>query len=209
MSTVEKSNPRVAFIAKGELFVFGEGTQPRSISSTFMEEAEKRESKSRAVNDWKENTTTWGEGWTAPQMQQFQNAGTQRKKMAFTNVTRDQNANLAFSLGLPGGAGLFRYNCERNVETRLMHRNSFFPSGLTGIPRRQARRSRATRTTCAVGQDGRYPKGHQGRREKRRFKTRTIRLENGPIQAVESIAGSPALGHSMFRPGHRWRHFLQ
>lgn len=135
MTNVESQETKVAFIAKGELFLLDAKNVPRSITSTFMEEAEKREAKSRAINDWKENTSTWGEGWTAPQMRQFQNAGTQRKKMAFTNVTRDQHANMAFSLGLPGGAGLFRYDCHRNVETRLMHRNSFFPSGLTARAR--------------------------------------------------------------------------
>ena len=126
---------RIAFIAKGELFLFEEGDKPQSVTSTFMEEAEKREAKGRAVNGWKENTTMWGEGWGAPQLKQFQTAGSQRKKISFTNVARDQRANIAFSLGLPGGAGLFRYDCQRRVETRLMHRNSFFPSGLTARDR--------------------------------------------------------------------------
>lgn len=135
MTSLETTKPKIAFIAKGELFLFDEGDKPRSVTSTFMVEAEKREAKGRAVNGWKENTTMWGEGWGAPQLKQFQTAGSQRKKIAFTNVARDQCANMAFSLGLPGGAGLFRYDCQRQIETRLMHRNSFFPSGLTARER--------------------------------------------------------------------------
>ncbi len=130
MSATEASKTKVAFIAKGELFLFNEGAKPQPVTSTFMQEAEKRDAKGRAVNGWKENTTMWGDGWGAPQLKQFQTAGSQRKKLSFTNVARDQRANIAFSLGLPGGAGLFRYDCQQRIETRLMHRNSFFPSGL-------------------------------------------------------------------------------
>ncbi len=86
MTTLDSTLPDVAYIAKGELFVLKEGDKPRAVTSTFMQEAEKREAKQQAINGWKDSTAMWNGGLMNPQLAQFQNAGAQQKKMFFSNV---------------------------------------------------------------------------------------------------------------------------
>ena len=133
MSQEDSTLPAVAFIAKGELFVLKEGESARAVNSAFMMEAEKREAKQQAINGWKESSSMWSGGLMNPQLAQFQNAGAQQKKMFFNNVAGG-GGRLAYSLQMPGGGGLFRYDCQKNMETRLFHRNSFFPTALSGRP---------------------------------------------------------------------------
>lgn len=133
MSEEESTLPGVAFIAKGELFVLEQGDNARSVNSAFMLEAEKREAKQQAINGWKESSSMWSGGLMNPQLAQFQNAGSQQKKLFFNNVAGG-GGRLAYTLQMPGGGGLFRYDCLKKIESRLFHRNSFFPTSLGSRP---------------------------------------------------------------------------
>lgn len=103
MSEEESTLPGVAFIAKGELFVLEQGDNARSVNSAFMLEAEKREAKQQAINGWKESSSMWSGGLMNPQLAQFQNAGSQQKKLFFNNVAGG-GGRLAYTLQMPGGA---------------------------------------------------------------------------------------------------------
>lgn len=124
-------NYQVAAICSGELLLIDETGKATSITSRFIADAEKREEKTNRLNSWKGDAQSWQPSLLTPEWSQLNPANRiDRKKMCFTNVTSDRG-NIAYSVGMPGGGGLFRYDLGSKAETRLVHRNDFYPQGLS------------------------------------------------------------------------------
>jgi hypothetical protein len=120
-----------AMLATGEILLADNDGKATAIQSRFIADAERRDSKTQSLNAWKGDTQAWGQGWMAPEWSSIGPSGAREiKKMAFTNIASDRG-NLAYSIGMPGGGGLFRFDVNSKSEQRLMHRNAFFPSGLS------------------------------------------------------------------------------
>ncbi len=126
---------RFACLRPSQLVIGSTSGPDTEIVSTFAEEADKRASKSRAIDGWKEGASTWNNAWMVrPEMQAFQQAGIADRVYQFSNVARIGPDMIAYTLDMKGAGGLFRYDLNKKLEYRLMHRNGFAPQGLAARP---------------------------------------------------------------------------
>lgn len=119
------------FLRTGNLFHITKDGEVNPFSSPFALEAEKRAEKSRSINAWKEDTSSWGTNFATPQLRQFQQAGEAPQYTRFTNIARVNRSEIAYTLAFGQASGLFRYNLDKKSERRLMHNNDFYPEGLS------------------------------------------------------------------------------
>lgn len=122
---------RFAIISSGELLLVDSQGNSTEVVSKFIADAEKREEKTNRLNAWKDETQAWQPGMMTPEWSSLNPANRiERRKMLFSNVAADRG-NISYSIAMPGGGGLFRYDIGSSSESRLVHRNDFYPQGLS------------------------------------------------------------------------------
>ena len=119
---------KLALLSGGKVYLVEEGRDPTTHESRFAKEAESRVERTRSTNSWKDDTEAWNMGvGMMPGMAAFQNAGRPRMSPQFTGVTRGIGNTMCYSMNVFGAGGLFSFDLDKGVETRLMHSNDFNP----------------------------------------------------------------------------------
>lgn len=107
----------VAFIANGNLFYQPDGGAVRQLHSPYIQEIEDRLARSNERNAWKKNTSF--EVAAYGQMKQFGGAA---NAIRVTSAQFDQDQSILYFLSDAGIGGLFSFNLDTGVETRIVHR---------------------------------------------------------------------------------------
>ncbi|MCE3605290.1 hypothetical protein LXA47_17000 [Massilia sp. P8910] len=107
----------VAYISNGKLFYQPEGGALRQLHSPYIQEIEDRLARSNERNSWKKNTSF--EVGAYGQMKQFGDAA---NAIRYTSAQFDQQQSILYFLSDQGIGGLFSFNLETGVETRIVHR---------------------------------------------------------------------------------------
>ena len=107
----------VAYISNGKLFYQPEGGALRQLHSPYIQEIEDRLARSNERNSWKKNTSF--EVGAYGQMKQF---GAAANPIRYTSAQFDQQQSILYFLSDQGIGGLFSFNLETGVETRIVHR---------------------------------------------------------------------------------------
>ena len=166
MSLTENGHPGFAWLSGGRLFVRRPNHDLVEIESSFARETMERRLRSEQLNSWKDRSGVWGSmGIAPPEMAQWNAAAaTPRRMIHFRSVTRgDEPGQLFYVLDLGNVGGLFRYDLDKDYETRLMHREGFMTSDLSRRPQGgevavALRRSDGTAGITIGENDGRYLK---------------------------------------------------
>lgn len=107
----------VAFISAGKLFCkCGNGTV-KQIFSPYIQDIEDRQARSKERHAWKENTSF--QVSASGQMKQFAADGA---NIAVTSALFHKDRSLLYFLKDQGIGGLFSYDLDSGVETRILHR---------------------------------------------------------------------------------------
>ncbi|MES2014877.1 MAG: hypothetical protein V4484_00150 [Pseudomonadota bacterium] len=107
----------VAFIASGKLFCKSGNGAVQQISSPYIQDIEDRLARSKERNAWKENTSF--QVSASGQMKQFANDGA---NIAVTSALFHQERSVLYFLRDQGIGGLFSYDLDSGVETRILHK---------------------------------------------------------------------------------------
>ena len=129
------SEPTVAFLSTGRLFLKPPGEDPGEIQSAFAGQVMERQARTQEVHGWKSESGVWGSmGMAPPDLAAWERAE-QRTPVRFEGVTvGDEPGDVYYILGIGDMGGLFRYSTKTRVEHRLMHRNGFVAKDLSRHP---------------------------------------------------------------------------
>lgn len=126
------SEPAVAYIAEGKLYL-KEGAAPaRLLDSPFVQGILDRVSRDRQRNDWKSGT------WQLSRaLVPMPNAGAvaEVRRVQYTGISRgDGNRQLVYAIDTDHVGGLFAFDIADGLERRLFHRNQFRANDLVRHP---------------------------------------------------------------------------
>lgn len=118
----------VAYLSRGRLLVQSPDESAREVESPFARQTMERRERQRQARGWQESSGLWGNmGMTEDNpLEAMASQVAVRRPIRFSSLASGHNTgDLFYLLDLHGVNGLFRYNTERDEETRLMHRNDF------------------------------------------------------------------------------------
>ena len=126
------SEPAVAYIAEGKLYL-KDGTSPaRLLDSPFVQGILDRVSRARQRNDWKSGT------WQLSRaLMPIPNAGAvgEVRRVQYTGVSRGEgDGQLVYAIDTDHVGGLFSFDIKDGYERRLLHRNQFRANDLVRHP---------------------------------------------------------------------------
>jgi hypothetical protein len=107
----------VAFISAGKLFCKSGNGAVTQISSPYVQDIEERTARSKERNAWKENTSF--QVSASGQMKQFAADGA---NIAVTSALFHKDRSVLYFLKDQGIGGLFSYDLDSGVETRILHK---------------------------------------------------------------------------------------
>ncbi|MDQ1919092.1 hypothetical protein [Massilia pseudoviolaceinigra] len=115
----------VAYLSNGKLFYQPDGGALRQLHSPYIQEIEDRLARSNERNAWKKNTSF--EVAAYGQMKQF---GEDANAIRYTSAQFDEKQSILYFLSDAGIGGLFSFDLETGVETRIVHRQNLDLSDL-------------------------------------------------------------------------------
>ncbi|MDQ1834794.1 hypothetical protein [Massilia scottii] len=115
----------VAYLSNGKLFYQPDGGALRQLHSPYIQEIEDRLARSNERNAWKKNTSF--EVAAYGQMKQF---GEDANAIRYTSAQFDRQQSILYFLSDAGIGGLFSFDLETGVETRIVHRQNLDLSDL-------------------------------------------------------------------------------
>lgn len=107
----------VAFISAGKLFCKSSNGLVTQVSSPYIQDIEDRMARSKERHAWKQNTSF--QVGAGGQLKQFAADGV---NIAVTSVLFHKGRSLLYFLKDQGIGGLFSYDLETGVETRILHK---------------------------------------------------------------------------------------
>lgn len=107
----------VAFISAGKLFHKSDNGVVKQIFSPYIQEIEDRLARSKERNAWKENTSF--QVSASGQLRQFAGDGA---NISVTSALFHKDRSLLYFLKDDGIGGLFSYDLDTGVETRILHK---------------------------------------------------------------------------------------
>lgn len=121
------SDPTVAWISRGRLFVKRGAGDVQEIESDFAASSLAREQRHAQNNAWKGRSGVWGGmGMEPPGMAPWAEGDEQKRQIRFVTAARgDSSDEIYYVLDLGPVGGLFKYDMELDEETRLMHSQGF------------------------------------------------------------------------------------
>ncbi|HXE55550.1 MAG TPA: hypothetical protein VN541_21180, partial [Tepidisphaeraceae bacterium] len=128
------SEPAIAYIAEGKLYLKQPGSSPRLLDSPFVQGILDRVSRDRQRNEWK---SQGGAGWNfgRAMMPVPGQPPAEIRRVQYTGVSRGASAGeLIYAIDTDHVGGLFGFEIAENSERRLFHRNQFRPRDLVRHP---------------------------------------------------------------------------
>lgn len=125
----------IAWISRGRLFVQQPGREARQIESPFAQQALQREMRDTELNAWKGRSGVWGSlGIEPPGAAPWEEQNSRRQIFVRTIARAAKPTELFYVLDMGTVGGLFRYDLEHDIESRLVHRQGFVLSALSRHP---------------------------------------------------------------------------
>jgi len=126
------SEPAVAYIAEGKLYLKEPQGTPRLLDSPFVQGILDRASRDRQRNEWK--STGWQFGRGLMQMPE-PGASPEFRRVEYTGVARGANGRqLVYAIDTDHVGGLFEFDVAEGYERRVFHRNQFRAADLVRHP---------------------------------------------------------------------------
>ncbi|MEQ9411223.1 MAG: hypothetical protein RIK87_26150 [Fuerstiella sp.] len=129
------SQPDIAWISHGRLFVKRGDAAVEEIESDFARSSLEREMRQTQNNSWKGRSGVWGNmGMEPPGMAPWEDVDP-RRNIRFATVAKGENpGEIYYVLDMGAVGGLFRYDLDEGEETRLMHRQGFTAKDISRHP---------------------------------------------------------------------------
>lgn len=135
MPSSSPSQPAIAWISRGRLYVKRGDLPVTEIESDFARTSLEREMRQSQNNSWKGRSGVWGNMGTEPPGMAPWEMADPRRNIRFAAVAAGDLPNEIYyvlEMGVVGG--LFRYDMELDEETRLMHRQGFLARDISRHP---------------------------------------------------------------------------
>jgi hypothetical protein len=128
--SVSSTQPQVAYLAEGKLYLATPGSKPDLVESHFAQEILDRQERNRQRHEWKQS----GMAWNFNRMPGLPVPNASARSIRLTCLARAGADELAYALETDAVGGLFFWERKTGCERRLFHRAEFHANDLSIHP---------------------------------------------------------------------------